>query len=243
MQPECRLDAAWHEEDRIDGLDQLIGLHQAESTDTTEDREEERHRTPILTQTLDDHIHRTALQVALRVATSVHRRQRTLEEFGCHTDHRAHPHPEDCARAANAQCDCHTGDVAHTDRSCDCATQSLPRGDLTAFALAAILCAQSLDRATEIAERHHTRVKEEKQSAANQHDKERITTYKVACLRNKIFHFLIFLTFVCLINRVQSTRQTAQRVRLVSKHSAKIGILLRIIVITPPKGVQSPICC
>ena len=156
MQTERRLNASRNEEHRIDRLDQLIGLHQAERTDTTEDGEEDSHRLPFCAQTLGDHIHRTALQVALRVATAIHRRQRTLEEFGCHTDHRADPHPEDRARTADTQCDSHTGDVAHTDCCGDCAAQRLPRGDLTAFALATILGTQGLDRATEVAERHHS---------------------------------------------------------------------------------------
>ena len=106
-------------------LGELVGLHQHKAPHQGGCTEENGKRLHAWRDAVGEHVHGSALHHAIGIFALIHYRKRSLEEFCCHSEKSAHPHPENRSRTAHTQGYRHSGNVAHTHSGADCGHQSL----------------------------------------------------------------------------------------------------------------------
>lgn len=110
-----------------DGVD-LGCVSGSEHRQNTEGGEENRQPVPFRTKAIFDVVHRAADQITVLISFAEMNCQGYLGEFGTHAKNCGNPHPEDCARAADGNGACHTGNVSGADGSSQRCTDCLERG-------------------------------------------------------------------------------------------------------------------
>src|SRR5690625_4633625 len=154
-------------------LGQLIGLKNGQRTKESAQGKKNRQGFPFATQSLANHIHGSALDMAFGIFAPVHNRKGAGKEFGGDPDKSADPHPKDGAGPAHSNGNSHSADISQPDSGGEGTRKSLEMINVTGIVRVVILAPENIKRVPEIPKGSKARIDHKKESAATEQENKR----------------------------------------------------------------------
>ncbi len=160
-------------------LRELIDLEHRQRAEQRRDAEERRERPPSPAEALADHVHRTALEMAVAVIAAIEDAGRAGEELGGDAEDGGDPHPEHRAGSAGVDRHGHAGDVAEADRGRERARQRLEVRDVAVVVGVVVATGEQREPVREVPVGQELRVEQEERARAEQEIKDERAPHEV----------------------------------------------------------------